>query len=189
MLIQKVCHNHKFCNGCAKERHYASTRKSKKGYSEFEKPVRKDRKISKENIIYFAGLFDGEGCVRIGKYKNQEGKLRYRAFLQIGMTTKEVLLWLRNNVSGNFYYCKPNNSRSKPSYEWNVRMKEGEGIVKQALPYFIVKKEQAKIYLKFCKTQYKKGWRLGNIGMPKNILNEREELFKIMSKLNKKGVD
>ncbi len=151
-------------------------------------PQRIKRVFDIKTICYFAGLLDGEGCIRIGKNYVKGEQERYRAFIAIGITAEQMTIWLKKNIGGNYYHQKKPKPHHKDAYIWSVCMKEGENILKQCLPYLIIKHKQAKLYLKFAETQYFGGWRLGNQGLNPKILKARKKLFLENKKLNKKGI-
>lgn len=157
-------------------------RRAKRGY---KLPQRIKKVFDVKISCYFAGLLDGEGCVMIGKY-DIKGQERYRAFIMIGNTDERIVIWLKKKIGGN-YYLQKKIKPQKNAYIWSVCMKEGTNILKQCLPYLVLKNKQAKIYLKFANTQYLGGWKLGVQGLTTKILKKRKKLFLENKKLNKKG--
>ena len=140
------------------------------------------------DIAYFAGLLDGEGCVRIGRFKNSNGEIRYRAQIQIGMTDKSPIQWLKDTFGGGLYTDrKLNQPKSKPCYVWQVDAQDGKDILKQALPYLKVKYRQANNVIEFACTLTGPGGRGIAKPVPPKILQMRETLFNINKNLNAKG--
>ncbi len=145
-----------------------------------------NRKFHIEHICYFAGLLDGEGCIYIQKgiFNGIEG---YRIKMAIGMTNKTPLNWLSKHIGGKVYNAKPSGLNTKECFQWVVNMREGNNILKQALPYLIVKKKQAINYIKFCATSFFGKQKVPNERLTPQILAKREKLYWNNKKLNKKG--
>lgn len=146
-------------------------------------------KIPIEHLCYFAGLLDGEGCIRIGKTKSQNSKHRYdyRAYIQIGMTDENPLIWVTKNIGGSYSEGKAKTVKSKICYNWVMNPIEAADILTQILPYLIVKKKQAKLFIKYA-TVTCSGKPPGIKGLPKKIVALRAKMWCQMKILNKKGV-
>ncbi len=143
-------------------------------------------KIEKWKLAYFARILDGEGCVRIGKTKSQHNKYPYdyRGYVQIGMTSKVVLIWLSQNIGGSFYKCKNESVKCKISYNWFMNPKPATKILNQILPYLIEKKSHARIFIEYANTI---NGRPGLKGLHPEIVEKREVLYQQLKTLNRKG--
>lgn len=143
-------------------------------------------KIQKEKLFYFAGLFDGEGCICIVKnkspYKNRT--YVYRAFIQLAMTDKRPIDWLKKNIGGNIYKVKGHKYCQKDYFQWTMNCIESAKFLDVVLEMFLVKKEQAKNLILFAKTIK----RTGVGGTPENIYKIREKLYLDNKVLNQKGI-
>lgn len=139
-----------------------------------------------KKLCYFAGLLDGEGCIRIGKVKsaNKKYPYDYRAYIQIGMVDNDVMKWIKENIGGNYYWVKNKSIKSKISWAWFMNPIEGAIILEKIKEYLIIKKKQAILFIEYAKTMHKAK---GPKGMPKEIYDKRELLFQEMRILNKKG--
>lgn len=154
------------------------------------KIINPNKIYSIETLCYFAGILDGDGCIRIGKYKNAKQELRYRSFIQVGMVNEDIMIWLKENIGGNYYTCKPTKHFHKIHWEWQINMKEGEIVLKQCIPYMIVRRKQAELYLEFAKTMYRSGYDLRqDKKLLEEVLEKRKIIFYKNKELNKKGVD
>lgn len=137
-------------------------------------------------LSYLAGLIDGEGTIRIGyssppkKYPNHNPK--YYAGISIGMTNKKAIeIVVKKFGSKLREECVPNR---KIVYRWGTSgNKVVPTILKQLLPYLVVKKEQAKLVIEFCEQQKHTGFRR-NKYLPKEELLRREEFYQKVKKLN-----
>lgn len=103
-------------------------------------------------LSYLAGIMDGEGTIRIGSAKpNGKSKqnIKYYSAVSVGNTNKEVLEMFVNKFGSKVREDKrvPNRKRM---YRWgtsgNITVPK---ILKQLLPYLVIKKEQAKIVIEF----------------------------------------
>lgn len=102
---------------------------------------------------YFAGLFDGEGCIRIVWHNMKRRKTRWQMNLAISNTHRDVLLWVQGTFGGGVYSEERKVPNQRRRFQWysnhssmQYRLLEG------MLPYLIIKKEQAEIALAFLQT-------------------------------------
>jgi hypothetical protein len=92
---------------------------------------------SDEDIIYFAGLFDGEGC--IGSTVPKSGWPCI--CLDVGQSKREVLDWIQERWSGRVRL-------GKNAFHWHIQSQaEVEAVLLSLLPYLKVKKQEAIIAL------------------------------------------
>ena len=146
----------------------------------------KVNQMTEIQVAYFAGLLDGEGCVRIGSFKNASRQVRYRAHIVIAMTDSRPINWLAETVGGKVYVDKKlRHGNSKICFCWNINASEGAAILTRALPYLLVKREQAENVLTFFATLQRRN---GAKPLAKNLLELRKELFFVSKNLNAKGV-
>jgi len=148
---------------------------------------------SKKKIIYLAGLFDGEGCITIGKHqlRGYRKKPEFSLTLSISNTHKEVLEWVKENFKGQVYkksltLSKKEKLRRKQVYWWRASNPDIREILMKIVPYVKIKKEQVKVALEFIKT--KKPFPYGiKYKLSDNERKKREKLWKIMRQLNHRG--
>lgn len=105
---------------------------------------------------YLAGFIDGEGS--IGIYPDYRHSYNYRLVLVIVNTNKEVLEWITETTKELNCFQAIKTTKDYPSWQ-KPRWKDvysiwfGSGatqrILKKVFPYLIVKKEHAKIALKY----------------------------------------
>lgn len=147
-------------------------------------------KLSLQNKIYIAGLFDGEGCITLFKRKNlQRGRKTPSYFLSatVRMTDLKFMFWLNNTYNGTFgkTYDVPKDKNWKVSKSWKVEGSRCINFLRQIYPYLKIKNKQAKVAFKFGKTINRN---LGKKIMSKKILIYRDDLCKQMKHLNKRGI-
>lgn len=134
-----------------------------------------------DNIVYMAGIIDGEGsiCIEIqhpGKGKKQN---YYNVRLVVCNTNKELIDWLFEKFEGNIGECKKYEQR-KQCYHWTLCSQNAKDLLIECLPYMIVKKEQAKLLIDFMETK-----KDGQYYLTDEISKKREDLYFQMKKLNK----
>jgi len=122
--------------------------------------------VSKEDLAYIAGLFDGEGSI----YMGVKGA-RCRIEFQITSSNRDVLDWVAIKIGGYVYqrHVKTKNQyilSYQPVYDLRIHNHSG---VKRALvvllPYLKIKKERVKYALLLLNKQRVK---LGSIAHPKS---------------------
>jgi hypothetical protein len=105
----------------------------------------KGRNTITTEIAYIAGLFDGEGCVRI-KHANQGGN-SYYVIAHITNTNREMLEKVELYFGGNTRIQEK--GRNKIVYNWSLSSSEAVDFLKTLSPFLIEKLEQAKVAIYF----------------------------------------
>jgi hypothetical protein len=136
-------------------------------------------KVTDTELAYIAGFIDGEGSIHINKRKHQvknyNSYIGYSAYLDIGNTYKPIMEWL-NIITKNtskIFEKKPKGNR-KTAYAIRLSMSNSQKLIEKILPFLKVKREQALIFLEFCKYSKDK--------------EKREVCFQAMKKKNKRGI-
>lgn len=137
---------------------------------------------------YFAGIIDGEGCVRIGwgNYR-ADGRRTRKGFLQVGNTSKALVEWLKTHIGGNYYVDTANRATAKEVYVWQISCRDAAEALRNALPYLVIKREQAKILISFAQT-LTQPQSVGKVGLPDIVHSVREVLAQAMHVLNGGGI-
>lgn len=138
---------------------------------------------TKEQLIYMAGMFDGEGSVNIEVQAPRENrKYHYYSLRMIVINTnKDLMEWLVKTFGGKYSERKKIEGR-KLCYRWAKCSREAAEILQACLPYMIVKKPQAEIFVEFMHTMGKNGWYVSE-----ETRTHRQSLYDKMRKLNKQG--
>lgn len=115
---------------------------------------------------YFAGFFDGEGCIDVHRAKklNSFNKIEHRLRVSIGQIEIKPLKKLKNLYGGNIYKYKKIN-------KWSLHSKEAINFLKNIKPYLLVKRSQANAAIKYEKLLSKPG-----IKMTKSLFKERDKI-------------
>ncbi|MCK5608870.1 hypothetical protein KAR91_43760 [Candidatus Pacearchaeota archaeon] len=137
----------------------------------------------KKDYRYLAGIIDGEGCISINLYNKQASKYNLR--VRVDNTSKELIFWIAENFGGKVRFQKSYHRNYRDIWRWEINYKNLEKLIKKILPYLIIKKEQAKLALKYRKTVNYRGKRC----VPEKILEQRKELYLLMKQLNKRGTE
>ena len=101
-----------------------------------------------EKLIYLAGLVDGEGCLTRSISRNTD---RYRPQLRISGTHKPVMDWIKKWFGGNYYADHRGTAQTKTGYDWVISTNQAITLVRRLMPYLIVKKKEAKVFVLFYK--------------------------------------
>ena len=134
---------------------------------------------------WVAGFIDGEGTISIHKMIESKSLMgaRHRVSLEATNTNLASLQKLVSLFGGSIWQKRQYGENCLDCYRWRVEGQTAKTAILFALPYFIVKKKQAKIALRFCKT-------LRTIGtdtrtpITQKIFAFREILYQKMQQLN-----
>jgi len=108
----------------------------------------------KENLIYLAGLFDGEGFIVIVRSERYDARHLYKNpnyHLDIGieMSKAEFLKDFAKEFGGTFRYIKKREERYKQQMGWRLSGNLASEFLQSILPFLKVKQEEAKIAINF----------------------------------------
>ena len=90
------------------------------------------------DLQYWAGLFDGEGCVTTTKQTSGSG---YTLWAVIGMTCEQVLMQAQSRFGGKIQKRKKLPGR-KQQWEWRLWCGQAENFLRAIEPYSIVKQDE-----------------------------------------------
>lgn len=145
----------------------------------------------REEILYLAGLFDGEGTICIQKDSRPLSKDNgrnwnpiYNITFRVGMTDETAIRSFKEFFKVGFIDCEKSYHKFKPMWRYSIRAKDDARVViKMIEPFLRVKKPQAQLALRYfidCPSQR------GRYLTPE-ILVKKEQYRLEMRKLN--GVD
>lgn len=93
------------------------------------------------NIIWAAGFFDGEGCIKVQRQKVSYGyKLAHRLVIHISQKIKTPLVVFNRLFGGNIY-------KRLDGYEWCVSGKKAIEALSKLEPYLVLKKDECEVAL------------------------------------------
>jgi len=137
--------------------------------------------MTRDQIVYLAGIMDGEGTFHIGHHNKSVRNLTCR--LYVVNTDKRLIQWLHQTFGGLVYSRNSlKNPHWKTKFEWVVVTGDILNLTEAILPFLICKREQAEIMIKFRKTFDKTIHKHTRI--PEEILSIRFECLSEMRKLN-----
>lgn len=117
--------------------------------------------ISKEDLAYIAGLFDGEGCVFV-TLLNKRNKILYTisGSLIISNTNLDVLQWCRKVLKVGHIVLNQNPSRinkgHKPCYRFILEQRDACLVAPLFLPFLMIKNKQLEHFLSFFESRNKR---------------------------------
>lgn len=141
---------------------------------------------TERDYIYLSGCVDCDGSISFNRKDVREASPR----TAIGSTVLFFVAWLKETFGGN--YC-PNGGKGKFSkklfWVWQVNGKEATDILERCLPYLVIKKEEAKLAIKWQKEKlakiliFSKGQRRWKL--PNKEIERRKELKRKLEELNR----
>jgi len=158
-------------------------------------------KNNSTHLAYLAGIFDGEGTLDVHEsfYKGK----KYRSYpqdrlpsmsvnLTIPNTSMPLLSWIVANFGGKIYVGRHLDKfpKRKPCHKWRIGSREGQNLVEKLLPFLIIKKRDAELYIKIRETvghRKRLPEQTGSGGgmLPDNIRKKREILLSKWRNRNK----
>lgn len=108
------------------------------------------KQIRRNDAIYAAGFFDGEGSIGIYQQCKREGSINTTMCLRLSMTNthRGVVEWFYKTFHGTMRVRKwsPNTRRV---WIWGINTRQAGHMLKALLPYLIVKRDEAIVALEF----------------------------------------
>lgn len=133
---------------------------------------------------YTAGILDGEGSIQINPSQSQARNKYWNLSIQISsndikMVKRLLKIWEIGSITK---WKAKGSKRNRMSYNWRIHCSKSGWFLTSLLPYLIIKKEHAKVGIKFRKYTGIKGTRLS-----KEAIVNRNKLAKQLRKLNLKN--
>lgn len=146
-------------------------------------------------LAYIAGLFDGEGCVRVDEFHIAASATRPKPYRRqqlkvfLGMTHFPTIRALYDQFGGTFardasaHDKNPNHARR---YMWGQSSGHAAKFLRQILPFLICKKEQAELAIQFqqhirdCDSVFRK-----HRGVPPNLDEIRSHRRQLIDELQR----
>lgn len=94
------------------------------------------------DIIYLAGLFDGEGSVSLNRYRRNGGNHRCILKIHLSSTDRSVISWLQENFGGSVTIVGAINGH-KELHRWSLVSSAASDLLYDMLPYLRIKEEHA----------------------------------------------
>ena len=132
---------------------------------------------NKENLIYLAGLIDGEGCICCINPSAEPNK--YKLVLEVAVVYRPVLEWAKLLFGGSLYKTTQN---SKQIWRWRLAAVDAILLLKEVVPYLKIKKKEAVEALRYEKTLNDSPTRRWQ-RIPQWALDMRKEIYHNLKKL------
>lgn len=107
--------------------------------------------MKKTDIAYLAGLFDGEGCICIGKEKarGERPHPSYHLECSVSMCNEYLPNLYRFSFGGSVFFYKDRHPNHQPAWQWHISARKASGFLNTILPYLTIKKGEAELAIKF----------------------------------------
>lgn len=102
---------------------------------------------TRDDLIWFAGFFDGEGCVSIQRRKIDGGG--WHLSLLVPNTAHRVIRGLPALFGGSVFHIKCLPHQWQPQMRWRVSGRQAGLVLHALLPYLRVKHRQAEVAVEF----------------------------------------
>ena len=137
-------------------------------------------KLSKTELAYMAGFFDGGGCVGIYKSKRcYKGKQKESLVLQcyISQTNPSILERFRDAFGGSIRaetrHLKPN---WRVSWTWHIASVKARSFLETIEPYLVLKYEEVELAIRFHLSQSKRSKMRSKFGGPIPFTDEERAI-------------
>lgn len=139
--------------------------------------------LTNEQLSYLAGIIDGEGSIHIeiqSKSERHNRKVDYYSLRLLVINTHLPLLeWIVFNFGGKIRKDKSYPNR-RQCYRWSICSHKASAIINKCLPYMIIKKNHAEVFIKFASTMSHAHVRLSD-----ELLEYRKNLYFQLKHINK----
>ena len=100
--------------------------------------------ISPNDLAYFAGIIDGEGCICISRTRNHIEKTNlYIAKLLISNTDEGLINWIERRFNGRIGISPPRKINHRIAYTINWQNWEAINLLKKVEKFLIIKRNRA----------------------------------------------
>jgi hypothetical protein len=137
----------------------------------------------KKDIIYMAGLFDGEGYVGIHKRKNlKTNTTSYMLLIRIEMTYPKLLRWVQQTFGGFLHQVRPR-PNCKETYVWGLNAEKALNFLNLISAYSKLKQKHIKIATRF------QALIQPHIGIATSLanINRKHGYYEAIKKINRRG--
>jgi hypothetical protein len=96
-------------------------------------------------LAYFAGIIDGEGCFAMHRHRKHICSTQ----LQVGNTDPQLMQWIQSRFGGSVNLEQRRNVKHQDVWRWLAAATDLDRILRSLIPYLIVKKRQAELFLAY----------------------------------------
>lgn len=137
-----------------------------------------------ENDVRIAAILDCEGWITLQNVTNSRG-VGLVLTLGVGNTNHKLTDWLKVTYGGSVYKTIRESVNHKDYYTWRINGSKAKDILVSALPYLLMKDEQAKLAIHFQETMHSKN--SYNEPCTLQYVEYMWSLKKKLNQLNRKG--
>ena len=137
-----------------------------------------------ENDVRVAAILDCVGWITLQKVSGSRG-VGLVLTLGVGNTNHKLTDWLKATYGGSVYKTIRESDSHKDYYTWRINGTKAKDILTGALPYLIMKAEQAKLAIHFQDTMHSKN--TYNEPCTPEYVEYMWSLKKTLNQLNRKG--
>jgi hypothetical protein len=149
--------------------------------------------LNRDDALYCAGLFDGEGSISIVVNSNgsavqkAQGTYRHhRLVVRVASTSRDIVEWLALKCGGTAYPRRLQKARYSPAWSWGLWDGRAEHFLRQLRPFLKLKGPQADLAFELRATKGR-GRPRGNSAALVRLFRDREQMRVKMRALNKRG--
>ncbi|KKK73688.1 hypothetical protein LCGC14_2891330 [marine sediment metagenome] len=136
------------------------------------------------DLAYYAGLFDGEGCININHHKPQRGKRTEQHTLRcyLGMCNEVLVRSLGASFGGSVKYraIHLKNPKWKDHWIWTIESNQALHWLKMMLPFLRLKKQEALVAIEFQQTR---GGQRGRRRISEAEMRKRQQYYELLKSL------
>lgn len=143
------------------------------------------RIIPERDIIYLAGLIDGEGSIFVKKSEGVKNPI-HSLDVEISMTDKPTIERIHTMLGfGSFRPAKRKKKAAhhKQAWKYVASSRDAEVVLNLILPYMTTKREEAIVALHFCELKRE---RVGRAGLSDEMVELREYYYQELKALKKR---
>lgn len=134
------------------------------------------------DIVYLAGMMDGDGSISIARRQYNERRSRHILTVAVTNCSRELMEWLEERWGG-VIHPKPPTRNGRPIFQWAITSQKAGELLEDIVEHLIVKRDQANIALDFRATFGKIAYRQG--GVSQEITDLRDAMSEAVSRLNR----
>lgn len=128
-----------------------------------------------EQIVWAAGLIDGEACISIVRHsRNDRPQPHHGLRVDVAMVHKPTLLQLQLLFGGRIYPKRSKSKEHRQAWLWTIATQEAKQLLEQIRPFVLTKRKEVEIALAFDqlgKCAYPKG------GVHSDLIEQRDALY------------
>jgi hypothetical protein len=105
-------------------------------------------KGSERDVLYAAGIFDGEGSIGINRNRTPKGSYRWWLVVSVANIDMRLHIWLQATFGGHVRVNSRKNP-ARPCYHWTLTSRQAADFLKLLSPFLKIKGEQAAVGMEF----------------------------------------